>query len=395
MHFDHISAQKEDSIFQLMERYMHDPREEKIDLGIGVYRAEDGSTPPFMAILEAKKVWCRKNQPARYLPIDGNSTFTFYSGQLVFGEGFFNEAKDRIVMGQSVGGSGGLYVIAKLLAASLSKKIAIPNFTWGNHRHIFEEAGMEVESYPYYSRESHSVDMVSLLAFLGQAKPHSVILFHGACHNPTGCDPNIGDWERILKVMKEKKLFPLFDLAYQGFGDGIEEDASAIRYFAKSGIEMAVCNSYSKIMGMYRERVGSYFLLCRDKKTNDALSSHIKSHIRGTYSNPPSYGAALVAEVLESMELTAIWKNELKERRQRVLSLRDAFEAALGKCKRDCSYMKECKGLFSLLPLEKEEVEQLIEKYGIYLVQSGRINISGLNQSNLTQVVDAINNITL
>ncbi len=391
---ENFSLLPPDSTFSLLKRFQEDPRKEKIDLGIGIYHAEDGRASPFRAIEEAKKIWCKKDQEASYTTITGNDSFSKLLGELILGERLFSALDEKIALGQSIGGTGALFVIAKTLSLQLTPEIYIPTLTWGNHTPIFAKCGYEVLFYPYFCEEEKALAFSSMKAMFEETKPRSIIVFHASCHNPTGTDLSHEEWEEILAICKKKDLFPLFDLAYAGMGRGVEEDCFAIRLFAQSGIEMGIACSCSKNFGLYRERVGAFFLITKNRTDKEAIQSQLRSTIRSTYSNPPSYGAKLVESILLDKRLRSIWEEELEFRRRRMVENRKVLVRMLcEKIGEKYRFLENQVGMFSFLPMDGQKVEKLIGDHALYLLQNGRINVSGLTQDNLPRVAEALANV--
>lgn len=389
--FKKLPSLPADSTFHLMKRYSEDQREEKIDLGIGIYHAEDKSAPPLKAVVEAKKVWCKEVQEASYTTIVGNSRFTNLLGAQIFSEPIFDKHLYRLSLGQSLGGTGALSMIAKAIYPSMSGDVYLPTPTWGNHRPIFEKIGYHLHSYNYLSKDGKEKDFDGICNTLKKAKPSSVVVFHASCHNPTGTDPDKKEWEKLWQICQEKELFPLFDLAYAGFGQGIDEDCWSVRFFAEKKMEMGVACSCSKNFGLYRERVGAFYIFSENRDIAGVLQSHLQAAIRSTYSNPPSYGAKLVEKVLSDPDLTNLWHKELSDRRERMQKNREELVKNLCEQKGEAyKFIGKQIGMFSFLPMNKQQTEELIEKHALYLLQNGRINISGITEENLAQVVKAL-----
>ena len=395
MFFDSLEQLPIDPIFGLSSKFEADQRKEKVDLGIGFYRAEDLCAKPFEAILQAKKIFQKEAETAKYQAIEGNALFCNLAGNLIFGKDLFSKYKKSMAKVQSIGGTGALRLAGEFLYPLSNKELFLPDPTWTNHTSIFSKVGFSIHAYPYYCSKKKSLDFEAMHSFLSKAKERSILLLHASSHNPTGCDPSKEDWKEVLEICKKKKLFPLFDLAYQGFGEGLQKDAFPIRLFLKEEYSFAVCATYSKVFGLYRERVGALFFFCEDKKKSDIVLSHAKKLVRVSYSNPPYYGSRLISLILHSKKLSALWEKELEERRIRIQKLRGQLVDTLEKnhCPIDFSFIKNHKGIFSFCNLKREEVKQLITQYAVYLLDNGRINVSGLNKNNLDYVAKAICNV--
>lgn len=378
-----------DPILGLAQAFKEDPRPIKVNLGVGSYRTAALTPLILTSVKESEKKLLLNEKSKDYLPIEGDREYLKLSYELLFGR----PLSEEVGAAQTVGGTGALRIVGKFLESSGLKKIHIPTPTWGNHRRIFTHAGLEVEEMPYYDDKKHLFDFANFILSLEKMKGGSVVLLHAVCHNPTGIDPTLEQWKKILEKMKERELFPFFDIAYQGFGKGIEEDAEAIRLFREASIPMAVAMSYSKNFGLYGERVGALFFICKESGERERIMSQIKVLIRGNYSNPPLHGAAIVREILHNPSLKALWLEELDAMRSRIDLMRNSFTKALEKNSNDAtfSHIAKSQGMFAFTGLAPRQVEQLIMKYGIYMTNDGRINLAGLNDDNIGYVVKAIN----
>jgi aspartate/tyrosine/aromatic aminotransferase len=278
----------------------------------------------------------------------------------------------------------------------VGEAIYLPDPTWANHKNIFGHRGLQVEYYPYYCAKEHGVNFEKTHAFLSKLKPHSIVLLHACCHNPTGADFSLEEWKRLSELFLQKKLFPFFDCAYQGFGKGIEEDAAAVRLFAKEGHEMIVAVSLSKNFSLYSERVGALFIIGETHKIQERIQSSVHQIIRAIYSNPPFHGAQLVSHILGTHALKKEWESELTAMRERIGEMRNALTKALvaKSKKRDFSYLNNGSGFFCYSGLTLSQVERLTKEYGIYMTSDGRINLAGLNWDNVDYVANAISHET-
>ncbi|GAA0327119.1 aspartate/tyrosine/aromatic aminotransferase [Morganella psychrotolerans] len=391
--FENITAAPADPILGLADTFRQDPRENKINLGIGVYKDETGKTPVLNCVKKAEKYLLENETTKNYLPITGIPAFGTVTQALLFGADSEIVTSKRARTAQAPGGTGALRIAADFIAKQTSaKRVWISNPTWPNHNGIFANAGLEICTYNYYDAENHSLNFDGMLASLETAQPGDVILLHGCCHNPTGIDPTTEQWAQLSVIVKEKGLLPVFDFAYQGFAAGLDEDAQGLRIFAKSHPEMLVASSYSKNFGMYNERVGACTLVATSGDIADTAFSQVKVIIRTNYSNPPSHGGAVVTTILSDPELKEEWIQELTTMRERIKRMRQLFVNTLQEkgAKQDFSFIIRQNGMFSFSGLTKEQVERLRAEYAIYAVSSGRINVAGLTLENMVPLCEAI-----
>ena len=383
-----------DPILGLTETYLADARPHKINLGVGIYVDEQGRIPLLPTVHEVELALAAAAKPRGYLPIDGLAAYNRLTQQLVFGERSPLLAAGRVATAQTIGGSAALRVAADLLrqVAGANAKVAISNPSWGNHHVVFRTAGFELLEYRYYDAASHGLDFAGMLEDLGRMEPGTVVLLHACCHNPTGVDLDAAQWAQLVELLRERKLLPFVDMAYQGFDRGTEQDATAVRVLADSGIEaFVVANSYSKSFSLYGERVGALSMVGADRGEAERLQSKIKQVIRTIYSSPSTHGAALVAGVLGSAELRARWEQELGGMRSRIHAMRAGFVeklAALGAP--DFGFINKQAGMFSYSGLSKAQVRRLRDEHAIYALDSGRICVAALNESNLDAVAAAV-----
>ncbi|MDX8430884.1 MAG: amino acid aminotransferase [Candidatus Algichlamydia australiensis] len=385
--FKHVELKAPDPILGLTTAYKNDPRSDKINLGVGVYYDADLQQKTMNVVHKAEELLCKREPSKTYLSIDGDSRYLDGLQELIFGENL-----EGIVSAQSVGGTGAIRVGLDLLKEVSNGTVHIPNPSWPNHLKVAKAAGLKTESYPYYNNETHRVDFEKTFAYFSSLPKGSVVILHGCCHNPTGTDFSMEQWEKLSVLFLEKGLFPFFDLAYLGFGDGLDRDRAPIRLFAKAGHNMAVAASCSKNFGLYGERTGALYVLTSSKEEAMNVLSNVKQLIRSNYSNPPCHGAKLVGMILQDPTLRAEWEAELDQMRARITGMRQQFTAELTKRipGRDFSFLNESRGLFSYTGLTKEQVHKVREESGIYMTDSGRINICGLNKQNVERVADAI-----
>jgi aspartate/tyrosine/aromatic aminotransferase len=389
--FEHLDLLAPDPILGLTAAFKADPRKEKIDLSVGIYRNEALEVVKMTAVDAAERELLEHEKNKTYLPIDGDPLFIREMNVLVFGDDLSSEERSRIAGVQALGGTGGLSLALDFLGTFFSKKIFISDPTWANHLQIARYASCELFRYPYYDQRQKKIDFESCFEALEKAPEKSVILFHGCCHNPTGVDFNLEQWKRLCELCKNRRFFPLFDLAYQGFGESLEKDVEAIRLFFSEGNEFAVAQSCSKNFGLYGERVGSLFFVSSSFKESAHLLSHLKPFIRTNYSNPPRHGALLVGMILADRNKRELWEKELGMMRHRINKSRQKFTKALSERlpEKDFSYLDERKGMFSFVGLNERAVERLLHDHAIYMTRDGRINICGLNNANMGIVADA------
>jgi len=388
--FEDLEPQAPDAILGLIAEYNKDPREEKIDLGVGVYRTPEGETPVLNVIKDAEQRLVDTQDSKAYIGTAGAADFNSAMQNLTFANA---EDEDRLVTIQTPGGSGSLRVAAGLLTRSNDKVTAWASEpTWANHIPLLGGAGVNLESYPYYDTSRHVIRMDAMLKGLEKAPKHDVVLLHACCHNPSGLDPSEDDWRAITDVIVERELVPFIDMAYQGFARGLDEDAFAIRHMAERVPEMIVSSSCSKNFGLYRDRVGSLSVLCTDSKQRDIVASQLGRIVRTIYSVPPDHGAAAVSIILNDPELTLKWQVELAEMRERLIMMRELLNNALKEKapQQDFSHLVRATGMFCFLGITAEQVETLKQDYGIYLVNSSRINVAGITESNVEYLADSI-----
>ncbi len=383
-----------DPILGLTETYLADPRPGKINLGVGIYVDEQGRIPLLPSVHEVELALAAAAKPRGYLPIDGLRAYNQLTQQLVFGAESPLLAAGRVATAQTIGGSAALRVAADLLrqVAGAGAKIAISNPSWGNHHVVFRTAGFELLDYRYYDSSSHGLDFAGMLEDLGRLAPGTVVLLHACCHNPTGVDLDAAQWAQLIALLQERRLLPFVDMAYQGFDQGTEQDATAVRLLAASGIEaFVVANSYSKSFSLYGDRVGALSMVGADRDEAARLLSKIKQTIRANYSSPAAHGAALVAGVLGSAELRARWEQELGGMRERIHAMRAGFVDKLGALGApDFGFINRQTGMFSYSGLSKAQVHRLRDEYAIYALDSGRICVAALNRANLDTVAAAV-----
>ncbi|MET3008800.1 amino acid aminotransferase [Stenotrophomonas koreensis] len=391
--FAHVQQVPGDPILGLTEAYNADSRATKVNLGVGIYYDEQGRIPLLQAVRRIEEQLTAAGRPRGYLPIDGLATYTNATRELVFGKESELVAAGRVATTQTIGGSGALRVGAELLAQTLPHAtVAISNPSWENHRAVFTAAGFTVVDYTYFDAASHGLDFDGMLADLARLEPGTTVLLHACCHNPTGADLTEAQWKQVAALLKERQLFPFIDMAYQGFDKGISEDGVAVRIVAEAGIDsFIVANSYSKSFSLYGERVGALSVVAADAAQTKAVQSHIKRIIRTIYSSPSTHGAALVAGVLGSSELRALWEDELGQMRNRIHALRAGLVSKLAELgAAEFAFIQQQAGMFSYSGLSRDQVDRLRDEFGIYAVGTGRICVAALSQNNLDYVARAV-----
>lgn len=394
--FEYIKLAPSDPILGLSKIYKSDKRKNKINLGIGVYIDTLGNTPILMSVKKAEKKLLKCETTKNYLDIEGIHSFNAATQSLLFGENDAIIPKKNIKTVQAPGGTGALRIAADFIINNTkARRVWISSPSWINHKNIFLAAGFEVCTYPYYNAATHSINFDELYEILKNVKNNDVVLLHGCCHNPTGIDPDINQWNILSELSTQNKWLPLFDLAYQGFSVGLKEDLQGLHLFCKKNIELIVCNSYSKNFGLYNERVGACTVITNNSNNIKNISSQLRSIIRANYSNPPAHGASIVSMILHDDTLKSEWENELKYIREHIQYMRKllAYTLNTNNPNKDFSFISKQNGMFCFMGLSTDHVLKLREQLGIYLVDSGRINLSGLSNNNISQVSEAITEI--
>lgn len=394
--FEHIPPFAGDPILSLNEDFQRDPRPGKVNLSIGIYFDEAGRIPVLDAVRRAEKLVVAGGGPKPYLPIEGAANFRSAVQHLLFGADHEAVTSGRVATIQSVGSSGGLKVGADFLAQQfLGSEVWVSDPTWDNHRSMFEGAGLTVRTYPYFDAATGGLRFDDMREALCKLPPKSVVLLHACCHNPTGVDPSRDQWEALITVLRDGGLIPYLDLAYQGFGDGIEADAFAARALADAGVSFFIANSFSKSMSVYGERCGALSVVCPDATQAANVLGQLKFTVRRNYSNPPIHGGQIVATVLADPALRATWGAELGAMRERMLGMRRALHHALVSALpgHDFDYLLTQRGMFSYTGLTPAQVDALRERHGVYLLRSGRLCVAGLNPGNVAATAAAIGEI--
>ena len=391
--FQKVDAYAGDPILTLMERFKEDPRSDKVNLSIGLYYNEEGIIPQLKAVADAEaRLNAQPHGASLYLPMEGLNSYRHAIAPLLFGADHPVLKQQRVATIQTLGGSGALKVGADFLKRYFPESgVWVSDPTWENHVAIFAGAGFEVSTYPWYDEATNGVRFNDLLATLKTLPARSIVLLHPCCHNPTGADLTNEQWDAVIEILKARELIPFLDIAYQGFGAGMEEDAYAIRAIASAGLPALVSNSFSKIFSLYGERVGGLSVLCEDAEAADRVLGQLKATVRRNYSSPPNFGAQVVAAVLNDEALKASWLAEVEEMRTRILAMRQELVKVLSTemPERNFDYLLNQRGMFSYTGLSAAQVDRLREEFGVYLITSGRMCVAGLNTANVQRVAKA------
>ncbi len=391
--FTAVEMAPRDPILGLNEQFAADTNPNKVNLGVGVYFGEDGKMPLLQCVQKAEKLLMEKPTARNYLPIDGIAAYDNAVKALVFGAESEPVKSGRVATIQGLGGTGGLKVGADFLRKLLPQaKVLISDPSWENHRGIFTNAGFTVETYAYYDAARRGINFEGMLASLNAAPAGTIVLLHACCHNPTGYDLTMAQWDQVIAAVQSRNLTPFLDMAYQGFGHGIAEDGAVVGKFIAAGLQFFISTSFSKRFSLYGGRVGALSVVCTDKAEADRVLSQLKIVIRTNYSNPPTHGGAVVATVLGNPELRALWEQELGEMRVRIKDMRqklvDGLKAA--GVKQDFSFITQQIGMFSYSGLTKDQMVRLRSEFGVYGTDSGRMCVAALNNHNVAHVCKAI-----
>lgn len=391
--FQKVDAYAGDPILSLMERFKDDPRSDKVNLSIGLYYNEDGIIPQLQAVAEAEaRLNAQPHGASLYLPMEGLNSYRHTIAPLLFGADHPVLAQHRVATIQTLGGSGALKVGADFLKRYFPDSgVWVSDPTWDNHVAIFEGAGFSVKTYPWFDDTTKGVRVNALIETLNTLPAQSIVLLHPCCHNPTGSDLTNDQWDAVVEVLKARELIPFLDIAYQGFGAGMEEDAYAIRAIASAGLPALVSNSFSKIFSLYGERVGGLSVVCDDAESASRVLGQLKATVRRNYSSPPNFGAQVVSTVLGDAGLKASWLAEVEEMRLRILAMRQTLVTVLKEAVpgRNFDYLLQQRGMFSYTGLSAAQVDRLRDEFGIYLIASGRMCVAGLNTRNVERVAQA------
>jgi aspartate/tyrosine/aromatic aminotransferase len=391
--FDDVPPAPADPILGLTEAFKKDPNPEKINLGVGVFTDASGKTPILASVKEAEKRLAANAVTRNYLPIDGDPSFRSHMQNLVFGKGSEIVFTKRACTACAPGGTGALRVAADFLKSNFpNTTVYLSNPTWPNHPQIFDAAGLRTDRYPWFDAVGNKLDLAAFLDTLSRIPSGSAVLLHACCHNPTGIDPMHEQWAEIARVVSSRGILPIVDFAYQGFGDGLDEDAAGVRTLAGLCREMIVCNSCSKNFGLYADRVGSVTFVTQSEEAAAKVASQAKRVIRSNYSSPPQHGFSVVATILSDPALAPMWEAEVAGMRSRLTMLRGMFADSLAAkgVKQDFGFIKRQKGMFSFSGLTKDQVETLKKKYSIYIVASGRVSVAGMNEKTMDRLATAI-----
>ena len=391
--FTAVEMAPRDPILGLNEQFAADTNPNKVNLGVGVYFDDNGKLPLLECVQSAEKAMMNKPTARGYLPIDGIAAYDAAVKSLVFGADSEPVTSGRVATVQGIGGTGGLKIGADFLKkVSPHAKVMISDPSWENHRALFTNAGFQVDSYAYYDAEKRGVNFEGMLASLNAAAVGTIVVLHACCHNPTGYDITAAQWDQVIAVVKAKSLTPFLDMAYQGFGHGIQEDGAVIGKFVAAGLNFLVSTSFSKSFSLYGERVGALSVVCIDKEECGRVLSQLKIVIRTNYSNPPIHGGAVVAAVLTNPEWRATWEKELGEMRVRIKAMRqklvDGLKAA--GVKQDMSFITTQIGMFSYSGLSKDQMVRLRSEFGVYGTDTGRMCVAALNSKNIDHVCQSI-----
>jgi aromatic-amino-acid transaminase len=394
--FQNVALAPRDPILGLNEQFAADARQDKVNLGVGVYFDEQGRLPVLACVAEAERQLLGASKPKGYLPIDGIAAYDRAVQGLVFGLESAAVKAGRVATVQALGGTGGLKVGADFLARlNPSAPVLISDPSWENHRALFTQAGFEVANYPYYDAATRGVRFDAMLSTLRAARTGTIVVLHACCHNPTGCDLSSAQWTEVIEACRAGGLVPFLDLAYQGFGDGIAEDGAVVQRFVEAGRPFLISTSFSKSFSLYGERVGALSVFCDDAIEAARVLSQLKIVIRTNYSNPPTFGAQVVATVLTTPALRQLWEQELAGMRERIRAMRQALVvglrgAGVAADAGQLDYITRQKGMFSYSGLATAQMQRLRDEFGVYGVDSGRICVAALNQGNLPKVVAAL-----
>lgn len=393
--FENLETLNPDPILGLMAAFKENKKVNKIDLGVGVYRDESGQTPIMRSVLDAQKLCHEREDTKAYIGPPGTPGFNELTRELMLGSNHPAIADSRIAGVQTPGGCGALRVAAELIKrANAVTTIWVSNPTWANHRPLLGNAGININEYAYYDRNSRALNETALLTELDSIPAGDIVLLHGCCHNPSGVDLEESHWEAIAKIANKNGFIPFIDLAYQGLGEDLISDAAGVRILANTCPEIIVASSYSKNFGLYRERVGSLQIVSPSVKQTNTVQSQLGSVVRGIYSMPPAHGAAIVEMILADESLEKLWREELDEMRNRINLLRSELASRLSaETEQDFSFIKTQRGMFSFLGISPEKVAVLQNDYAIYMVGSSRINVAGINSSNIDYFIESMKSV--
>ncbi|SFB90810.1 aspartate aminotransferase [Marinospirillum celere] len=392
--FEHLKAKPADPILRLMQEFREDSHPQKVDLGVGVYKDEQGHTPLMQAVDRAQRILVESELTKSYIGPPGSPLFNDQITQLVLGNGLATKLKERLAVAQTPGGCGALRMAAEFIkSCQPTARVWVSDPTWANHVPLLGGAGLPLETYPYYDQQTGGVRFDAMMETLKKsARAGDLVLLHGCCHNPSGADLNSKQWQEITEFCLDKGVVPFVDMAYQGLGQGLNEDALGVRYLFNAVPEALLATSCSKNFGLYRERTGALMLLSAKAEQTPATASELFTRIRSHYSMPPAHGASVVETILMNSQLAELWQSELNAMRKRIQTLRLQLNQGLKArgVDRDFSFIERQQGMFSFLGISPEQVNQLRKDFSIYMVESSRINLAGLSAHNLDYVCDGI-----
>jgi aspartate aminotransferase len=391
--FEALPSLPADPILGLMLSHKKDPNPNKVDLGAGIYKNEEGHTPIMAAVSEAQSIWAQEETTKSYGPQAGFDGFNDGIKNLLLGSNNPLLKDGRVISVQAPGGSGALRIAAGMLKRCKEDvKIWVTTPTWANHIPLLGGAGIQLVEYPYYDRETHSINFDAMMESLAKVEAGDFVLLHGCCHNPCGADLNQEQWQAVTQLCVDRGAIPFIDIAYQGLGVGLEDDAKGLRYVVEHCPEAIIVTSCSKNFGLYRERVGATLVVAKDKATAEICKSQLMNVARELYSLPPTHGAAIVEIILRDARLTQLWKDEVVGVRERINSMRSDFVAQLQNAGAgdQFNYIENEKGMFSFLGISPQQVQRLVDEYSIYMVNSSRINVAGLTPNNIPYIVDSL-----
>ncbi|MEM7126926.1 MAG: amino acid aminotransferase [Chloroflexota bacterium] len=391
--FETIAVAPPDAILGLNEAFKADRNPNKINLGVGVYKDEQGQTPILNSVKEAETLLLKSEQTKSYLPIDGPPDYGVAVQKMLFGPDHEILTSGRAVTAQSPGGTGALRVAADFIHQQFpNSTVWLSDPTWPNHPSIFGAASVKIATYPYFNSATNDVDFSGMMNALDSAQKGDVVLIHGCCHNPTGVDLSAEAWQQLADQIQQKGLLPLLDFAYQGFAEGLDEDAVGLRTLSRPGAELFIASSFSKNFGLYNERTGAITLVAASNEPAQVALSQLKRCIRANYSNPPAHGSAIVTTILTQPELRTKWASELTAMRERINGMRHLFVETLNEkgVKENFSFITQQRGMFSYSGLTTDHVAALRDRHGVYIVGSGRINVAGMTAENMDYLCSAI-----
>jgi len=390
--FNVLSAYAGDPILSLQLAYRDDTRADKTNLSIGLYYDDQGNIPRLATVQQAQARVATSMQPSTYLPMSGDPAYCKASQVLLFGEGAEIIQQGRVATIQTVGGSGALKVgsdVIRRFFPGIEARISDP--TWDNHRAILEGAGFKVDTYPYFNRQTQRLDFEKMAESLRQLPPQTLVLLHPCCHNPTGADLTPAQWDEIVEIIASRQLMAFLDTAYQGLGEGLEDDAYLIRALVKANQSFLVANSYSKIFSLYGERCGTLSMVCANADEASRALGQMQQAVRRNYSSPPAYGASVVQTVLNDPQLNTQWRSEVDEMRTRIQTMRERLYQGL--CAEqpdvDWGFLQAQRGMFAYAPVLAAQMHRLRDEFGVYIIESGRICVAGLNAGNVDRVAHA------